>query len=181
MIHLPFKERIIFIGQKWQDEYPDYIKGHMKLFRFTPNPDKLREQFKTLMECNYESFGCVNVNSMKAGENSVFTADWLAGGSLNSNVWNEEFESYMYNEGMLYSLYRYDANSIIRSNPLYLAFMKGDGSYIGDLIDCFGSKETFIELLANGKKAEITEQLITWLKSGGVNNDEYVELDNLLL
>lgn len=74
------------------------------------------------------------------------------------------------------SIYHLDTGD----SPKYFAFMTGNGNYIGDLEDCFGSKETFMELILAHKNAEITERLITMLKSGGTTG-EYIELDDLIL
>lgn len=176
MIHLPFEDRIVFVGARWQGGIPENIKEHVKQFQFTPDPDGLRSQYKKLMECAHDGFGCIAAASMKAGREDVFTADWVAGGSLNPGVWHESFTSYDYPEGRLQSIYGLNTGD----NPKYFAFMTGTGNYIGDMEDCFGSKEAFKELILAHKNAEITERVIAMLRSG-VGSEEYIELDDLIL
>lgn len=177
MIHLPFEDRIILLGARWQSNLPENIKEHMKMFQFTPDPDELRVQFKKLLECNHDGFGCINGKSMKSGRENVFTADWVAGGNLNAGVWHEKIPEYDYPDGRLQSMYSVSSTN---GNPKYFAFMTGTGSYIGDLEDCFGSKEAFKELILAHKNAEITERVIAMLKSGS-SSEEYIELDDLIL
>lgn len=177
MIYLPFEDRIVFIGARWQGGNPGYIKEYMNRFQFTPDPDELRAQYKKLMECAHDGFGCINAKSMKSGQGNVFTADWVAGGSLNAGVWHEKIPNYDYEDGRLQSIYSVSSTN---GNPKYFAFMTGTGSYIGDLEDCFGSKEAFKELILANKNAEITERLIAMLKSGS-SSEEYIELDDLIL
>ncbi len=176
MIHLPFEDRIILIGARWQGENPEHIKECMHQFQFTSDPDGLRVQFRKLMECAHDGFGCVNAKSLKAGQYNMFTADWIAGGDVNPGVWHEKFSEYEFPDGKLQSLY----NVSSAGNPKYFAFMTGVGTYIGDLEDCFGSKEAFKELILAHKNAEITERVIAMLKSGG-SADDYIELDDLIL
>lgn len=176
MIHLPFEDRIILIGARWQSEIPENIKEHMKRFQFTPEPSELREQFKKLMECAHDGFGCIAAASIKAGRNDMFTADWVAGGNVNADVFREDFSEYDFPDGRLQSIYELYTGG----NPKYFAFMTGVGTYIGDLEDCFGSKEVFKELILAHKNAEITERIIAMLKSGG-SADDYIELDDLIL
>lgn len=176
MIHLPFEDRIILIGARWQSEIPENIKEHMKRFQFTPEPSELREQFKKLMECAHDGFGCIAAASIKAGRNDMFTADWVAGGNVNADVFREDFSEYDFPDGRLQSIY----DLYTGGNPKYFAFMTGVGTYIGDLEDCFGSKEVFKELILAHKNAEITERVIAMLKSGG-SADDYIELDDLIL
>lgn len=176
MIHLPFEDRIILVGARWQGGNPEHIKEYMHRFQFTPDPDGLRVQLKKLMECAHDGFGCINAKSMKSGRENVFTADWVAGGDLNPGVWHEKFSEYEYPDGKLQSLY--SVSSV--GNPKYFAFMTGDGTYIGDLEDCFGSKEAYKELISNNKKYEITERVIAMLKSGS-SSEDYIELDDLIL
>lgn len=175
MIHLPFEDRIILIGARWQGGNPGNIKEHMKQFQFTPDPDGLRSQYRKLIECA-DGFGCIATASMKPCREDVFTADWVAGGTLNPGVWYEKFSDYEYPDGRLQSMYNLNTGD----NPKYFAFMTGNGNYIGDLEDCFGSKEAFKELILANKNAEITERVITMLKSGGAT-EEYIELDDLIL
>ena len=177
MIHLPFEDRIILIGCRWQGGNPEDIKEHMKRFQFTPEPFELRTQYTKLLECAHDGFGCINAKSMKSGQYNMFTADWVAGGNLNPGVWYEKFSEYDFLNGKLQSIYDVSSTS---GNPKYFAFMTGTGSYIGDLEDCFGSKEAFKELILANKNAEITERLITMLKSGN-STDDYIELDDLIL
>lgn len=177
MIYLPFEDRIILLGARWQGGNPGYIKEYMNRFQFTSDPDELRAQYKKLMECVHDGFGCINAKSMKSGQYNMFTADWVAGGSLNAGVWHEKIPEFDYVDGKLQSLY---CISSTNDNPRYFAFMTGTGSYIGDLEDCFGSKEAFKELVLANKNAEITERLIAMLKSG-VGSEEYIELDDLVL
>ena len=177
MIHLPFEDRIVFVGARWQGNLPENIKEHMKQFRFNPDPDELRAQYKKLLECVHDGFGCIATASMKPGRENAFTADWVAGGSLNPGVWHEKFAYYEYSDGRLRSLYDVGSAS---GNPKYFAFMTGNGNYIGDLEDCFGSKEEFKQLIFANKKAEITERLIAMLSSGS-SSEEYIELDDLIL
>lgn len=176
MIHLPFEDRIILIGARWQGGNPETIKNHMKRFQFTPDPDRLHSQYRMLMECAHDGFGCINAKSMKARRENVFTADWVAGGDISPGVWHEEFSEYEFPDGRLQSLY--NVNSF--GNPKYFAFMTGTGSYIGDLEDCFGSKEALTQLISDNKKYEITERVIAMLKSGS-SSEEYIELDDLIL
>lgn len=176
MIHLPFEDRIILIGCRWQGGNPEDIKEHMKRFQFTPEPFELRTQYTKLLECAHDGFGCINAKSMKSGQYNMFTADWVAGGNLNPGVWYEKFSEYEFPNGKLQSIYGLNTSD----NPKYFAFMTGTGSYIGDLEDCFGSKEAFKELILANKNAEITERLITMLKSGN-STDDYIELDDLIL
>ena len=91
MIYLPFEDRIILIGCRWKPGKPELIKNHMRRFQFTPDPDGLRFEYKKLMECARNGFGCINANSMKSGQHNMFTADWIAGGTLNPGVWYEKF------------------------------------------------------------------------------------------
>lgn len=176
MIHLPFEDRIILIGAQWQGENPENIKEHVKRFQFSSRFFELREQFKKLMECIHDSFGCIAAASIKAGRNNIFTADWVAGGNVNDDVFREDFSEYDFPDGKLLSIY----DLYTGGNPKYFAFMTGVGTYIGDLEDCFGSKEVFKELILAHKNAEITERLIAMLKSGS-NADDYIELDDLIL
>lgn len=176
MIHLLFEDRIILIGARWQGYKPARIKEYMHQFQFTPDPDDLRFQLKILLECAHDGFGCIATASMKAGQNNMFTADWVAGGALNPGVWHESFTEYEFPNGKLQSIYGLNTED----NPKYFAFMTGTGNYIRDLEDCFGSKEAFKQLILDHKNAEITEQVITMLKSGGTT-EEYIELDDLLL
>lgn len=176
MIHLPFEDRIILIGARWQGDNPEHIKECMHQFQFTPDPDGLHVQFKKLMECAHDGFGCINAKSMKSGRENIFTADWVAGGDINVGVWHEEIPEYEYPDGRLQSLY--SLSSI--GNPKYFAFMTGTGSYIGDLVDCFDSKEALTELISNNKRAEITERIIAMLRSGS-SGEDYIELDDLIL
>lgn len=176
MIHLPFEDRIILLGGRWHSGWPEHIKEYMHQFQFSSVPDVLRTQYKKLLECGHDGFGCISAASMKAGVNSIFTADWVAGGSLNPGVWHENFTEYDYPAGKLQSLYNLNSVGV----PKYFAFMTGDGKYIGDLEDCFGSKEALTQLISDNKKAEITERLIAMLRSG-VSSAEYIELDDLLL
>lgn len=175
MIHLPFEDRIILIGGRWQGGNPANIKEHMKRFQFSPEPFELREQFKKLMECAHDGFGCIAAASIKAGRNDMFTADWVAGGNVNADVFREDFSEYDFPDGRLQSIY----DLYTGGNPKYFAFMTGVGTYIGDLEDCFGSKEAFKELILAHKNAEITERIIAMLKSGNI--DDYVELDDIVL
>lgn len=177
MIHLPFEDRIVFIGARWQGGNPGYIKEYMNRFQFTSDPDELRAQYKKLLECAHDGFGCINAKSMKSGQYNMFTADWVAGGSLNAGVWHEKIPEFDYVDGKLHSMYSVSSTN---GNPKYFAFMTGTGSYIGDLEDCFGSKEAFKELILANKNAEITERLITMLKTGN-STDDYIELDDLIL
>lgn len=176
MIHLPFEDRIILIGARWQGNLPENIKEHMKQFQFNPDPDELRVQFEKLMECNHDGFGCIAAASIKSGRDNMFTADWVAGGNVNADVFREDFSEYDFPEGRLQSVYNLNSDG----NPKYFAFMTGVGTYIGDLEDCFGSKEVFKELILAHKNAEITERIIAMLKSGG-SADDYIELDDLIL
>lgn len=176
MIHLPFEDRIILIGGRWDGEKPELIKNHMKRFQFTPDPDGLKFQYRKLLECSHDGFGCIATESMKAGQYNMFTANWVAGGTLNPGVCQEKFSDYEYRAGKLQSLY----SLYTGDDPKYFAFMTGNGNYIGDLEDCFGSKEVYKELILAQKNAEITERLITMLKSGGAT-EEYIELDDLIL
>lgn len=176
MIHLPFEDRIVFVGARWQGGNPGHIKECMKRFQFTSDPDGLRTEYRRLMECAHDGFGCIATASMKAGREDIFTADWIAGGELNPGVWHEDFQSYDYPDGRLQSIYGLNTGG----NPKYFAFMTGDGNYIGDMEDCLGSKEAFKELILAHKYSEITERLITMLKSGS-STEEYIELDDLLL
>lgn len=176
MIYLPFEDRIVFVGTRWQGGIPEHIKERVKQFQFSPVPDVLRSQYRRLMECTHDGFGCIAAASMKAGRDNVFTADWVAGGELTPGVWNESFADYDYPEGRLQNIYNLNTDN----NPKYFAFMTGTGNYIGDMEDCFGSKEAFKELILANKKAEITERLIAMLRSG-VGSEEYIELDDLIL
>ena len=176
MIHLPFEDRIILIGARWQGEIPENIKEHMKRFQFSPEPFELREQFKKLMECAHDGFGCIAAASIKAGRNDMITADWVAGGNVNADVFQEDISEYDFPDGRLQSIY----DLYTGGNPKYFAFMTGVGTYIGDLEDCFGSKEVYKELILAHKNAEITERIIAMLKSGG-SADDYIELDDLIL
>ena len=177
MIHLPFEDRIILIGARWQGDNPENIKEHMKRFQFSPEPIELRTQYTKLMECAHDEFGCIAAASIKAGRNNMFTADWVAGGNVNGAVFQEDIPEYDFPDGRLQSIY--DVSST-NGNPKYFAFMTGVGTYIGDLEDCFGSKEVFKELILAHKNAEITERVIAMLKSGG-SADDYIELDDLIL
>lgn len=177
MIHLPFENRIILIGCRWHGGTPENIKEYMKRFQFTPDPDELRTQYKTLLRCNHDGFGCIDAATIRSGRENIFTAEWVAGGNLNAAVWHEKIPEYEYNDGRLQSLYDI---SYISSNPKYFAFMTGNGNYIGDLEDCFGSKEAFKQLILDHKNAEITDRLIAMLKSAS-NIDDYVELDDIVL
>ena len=177
MIYLPFEGRIILIGARWQGGNPGYIKEYMNRFQFITDPDELSAQYKKLMECAHDGFGCINAKSMKSGQENVFTADWVAGGNLNAGVWHEKIPEYDYPDGRLQSLYNFGYSN---DNPKYFAFMTGTGSYIGDLEDCFGSKEALAQLISDNKKAEITERVIVMLKSGS-SSEEYIELDDLIL
>lgn len=176
MIHLPFEDRIIFIGGRWVGEKPELIKNHMRRFQFTPDPDGLKFQYRKLLECSHDGFGCIATASMRLGQYNMFTADWVAGGTLNYGVCEEKFSDYEYRAGKLQSIY----SLYTGETPKYFAFMTGTGNYIGDLEDCFGSIDAFKELIVNHKNAEITERLITMLKSGGAT-EEYIELDDLIL
>ena len=175
MIHLPFEDRIILIGTRWQGGNPKDIKEHMKRFQFSPNPFELRTQYTKLMECTHDGFGCIAAASIKSGRNNMFTADWVAGGNVNADVFHEDFPEYDFPDGRLQSIY----DLYTDGNPKYFAFMAGVGTYIGDLEDCFGSKEVFKELILAHKNAEITERIIAMLKSGSA--DDYIELDDLIL
>lgn len=177
MIHLPFEDRIILVGARWQGGNPEDIKEHMKRFQFTPEPFELRTQYTKLLECAHDGFGCIAAASIKAGRNNMFTADWVAGGNVNPDVFREDIPEYDFPNGKLQSIYNVSSTS---GNPKYFAFMTGVGTYIGDLEDCFGSKEAFKELILAHKNAEITERLITMLKSGN-STDDYIELDDLIL
>ena len=177
MIHLLFEDRIIFIGGRWQGDNPENIKEHMKRFQFSPEPFELREQFKKLMECAHDGFGCIAAASIKSGRDNMFTADWVAGGNVNVDVFREDIPGYDFPNGRLQSIYNVSSTN---GNPKYFAFMTGVGTYIGDLEDCFGSKEAFKELILAHKNAEITERVIAMLKSGG-SADDYIELDDLIL
>lgn len=177
MIHLPFEDRIILIGCRWQGGNPEDIKEHMKRFQFTPEPFELRTQYTKLLECAHDGFGCIAAASIKAGQYNMFTADWVAGGNVNPDVFREDIPEYDFLNGKLQSIYDVSSTS---GNPKYFAFMTGTGSYIGDLEDCFGSKEAFKELILAHKNAEITERVIAMLKSGG-SADDYIELDDLIL
>ena len=176
MIHLPFEDRIILVGARWQGGNPEDIKEHMKRFQFTPEPFELRTQYTKLLECAHDGFGCINAKSMKSGQYNMFTADWVAGGNLNPDVFREDIPEYEFPNGKLQSIYGLNTGD----NPKYFAFMTGNGNYIGDLEDCFGSKEAFKELILAYKNAEITERLIAMLKSGN-STDDYIELDDLIL
>jgi hypothetical protein len=177
MIHLPFNERIILIGCRWQGNLPENIKEHMKQFQFTPDPDELRDQYKTLLRCNHDGFGCIAAATIRSGRENVFTAEWVAGGNVNPDVFREDIPEYEFSDGRLQSLYDVGFTS---SNPKYFAFMTGDGNYIGGLEDCFGSREAFKQLILDNKKAEITNRLIAMLKTAS-NIDDYVELDDIVL
>jgi hypothetical protein len=177
MIHLPFEDRIILIGARWQGDNPKDIKEHMKRFQFSPEPIELRRQYTKLMECAHDGFGCIAAASIKAGRNNMFTADWVAGGNVNGAVFQEDIPEYNFPDGRLQSIYEVSSTN---GNPKYFAFMTGVGTYIGDLEDCFGSKEVFKELILAHKNAEITERVIAMLKSGG-NADDYIELDDFIL
>lgn len=177
MIHLPFEDRIILIGARWQGDNPENIKEHMKRFQFSPEPIELRIQYTKLMECAHDGFGCIAAASIKSGRNNMFTADWVAGGNVNGAVFQEDIPEYDFPDGRLQSIYDV---SCTNGNPKYFAFMTGVGTYIGDLEDCFSSKEAFKELILAHKNAEITERVIAMLKSGG-NADDYIELDDLIL
>ena len=176
MIHLPFEDRIILIGARWQGDNPENIKEHMKRFQFSPEPIELRTQYRKLMECAHDGFGCIAAASIKSGRNNMFTADLVAGGNVNGAVFQEDIPEYDFPDGKLQSIYELYTGG----NPKYFAFMTGVGTYIGDLEDCFGSKEAFKELILAHKNAEITERVIAMLKSGG-NADDYIELDDLIL
>lgn len=128
------------------------------------------------MECAHDGFGCIAAASIKSGRDNMFTADWVAGGDIHGGVWHEEFPEYDFPDGRLQSLY--NLNSM--GNPKYFAFMTGDGTYIGDLEDCFGSKDAYTELISAHRNAEITEQVIAMLKSGS-SSEDYIELDDLIL
>lgn len=177
MIHLPFEDRIILIGARWQGGNPEDIKEHMKRFQFTPEPFELRTQYTKLLECAHDGFGCIAAASIKAGQYNMFTADWVAGGNVNPDVFREDIPEYEFPNGKLQSIYSVSSTN---GNPKYFAFMTGNGNYIGDLEDCFGSKEAFKELILANKNAEITERLIAMLKSGN-STDDYIELDDLIL
>ena len=175
MIHLPFEDRIILIGARWEGGNPENIKEHMKRFQFSPEPIELRRQYTKLMECAHDGFGCIAATSIKSGRNNMFTADWVAGGNVNADVFSEDFSEYDFPDGRLQSIYELYTGG----NPKYFAFMTGVGTYIGDLEDCFGSKEAFKELILAHKNAEITKRMIAMLKSGNI--DDYVELDDIVL
>jgi hypothetical protein len=164
------------IGARWQGRNPENIKEHMKRFQFTPEPSGLRTQYTKLLECVHDGFGCIAAASIKSGQNDMFTADWVAGGNVNVNVFREDFSEYDFPDCRLQSIY----NLYTSGNPKYFAFMTGVGTYIGDLEDCFGSKDAFKELILAHKNAEITERVIAMLKSGG-SADDYIELDDLIL
>lgn len=86
MIHLPFEDRIILVGARWQGGNPAHIKEYMHQFQFTSDPDGLKTQFNRLLACDHTGFGCIATASMKAGQYNMFTADWVAGGNLNPGV-----------------------------------------------------------------------------------------------
>lgn len=165
------------MGTRWQGGNPEKIKEHMKRFQFSPEPIELRRQYTKLMECAHDGFGCIAAASIKSGRDNMFTADWVAGGNVNGDVFREDIPGYDFPDGRLQSIY--DVSSTT-GNPKYFAFMTGIGTYIGDLEDCFGSKEVFKELILAHKNAEITERVIAMLKSGG-SADDYIELDDLIL
>lgn len=174
-INIPFSKRIVLVGGDYPDK--DSIKSAMKNFRFTPDPDELKKEYRKMLRlANGNGFGCTSYDSIKADErnNHIWEADWIAGGNLNPSLYTEKIDGYYVRGGRMTTMY---------INTEYYGFMLGTGEWLFDTEDLFGTEEEYSYLLDHSTYKAISEIFLDRLHKAyeSVTATDYISIDDILL
>ena len=174
-INIPFSKRIVLVGG--EIDAKDSIKSAMKNFRFSPDPGELEKEYRKMLQtCDHGGFGCTNYDSIKAnaGNNYIWEADWIAGGSLNRSLFTEKIDGYYVRGGRMTTMY---------INTEYYGFMLGTGEWLFDTEDLFGTEGEYKYLLAHTTYKEISDIFLDKLHKAyeSATATDYIAIDDILL
>lgn len=175
MIDIPFNKRIVLVGGYFDAK--DSIKSAMKNFRFSPDPGELKKEYqKMLQTCDHGGFGCTSYESIKAnaGNNYIWEADWIAGGSLNPSLYTEKIDGYYVRGGRMTTMY---------INTEYYGFMLGTGEWLFDTEDLFGTEEEYSYLISHKTYKDISDIFLDRLHKAyeSTTATDYIAIDDILL
>lgn len=175
-IDIPFNKRIVLVGGEFDAK--DSIKSAMKNFRFSPNPGELEAEYRKMLQMSdHSGFGCTNYESIKAdeGNNYIWQADWIAGGSLNRSLYTEKIDDgYYVRGGRMTTMY---------INTEYYGFMLGTGEWLFDTEDLFGTEGEYKYLLNHTTYKEISDIFLDKLHKAyeSATATDYIAIDDILL
>lgn len=174
-INIPFNKRIVLVGG--EIDCKDSIKSAMKNFRFSPDPGELEQEYRKMSRsANGNGFGCTSYDSIKINERNqyIWEADWIAGGSLNPNLYTENIDGYYVRGGRMTSMYYHTE---------YYGFMLGTGEWLFDTEDLFGNEEEYRYLIAHKTHKEISDIFLDRLHKAyeSATTIDYINIDDILL
>lgn len=175
MIDIPFSKRIVLVGGEINAK--DSIKSAMKNFRFSPDRYELEKEYRKMLQtCDHGGFGCTNYDSIKAnaGNNYIWEADWIAGGSLNPSLYTEKIDGYYVRGGRMTCMY---------INTEYYGFMLGTGEWLFDSEDLFGNEEEYRYLIAHTMYKDMSDIFLDRLHKAyeSATATDYIAIDDILL
>jgi hypothetical protein len=180
-IYIPFNKRIVLVGGEYSAK--DSIKSAMKNFRFSPDPGELEAEYRKMLQMSdHSGFGCTSYESIKANAQNkcIWEADWIAGGSLNPNLYTEKIDGYYVRGGRMTSMY---------INTEYYGFMVGTGEWLFDTEDLFGTEEEYRYLITRKYQTEyetykaVSDIFMDRLHKAyeSATATDYIALDDILL
>ena len=179
---VPFENRIVLLGYDlalagYTVHNKERLKNAVKNFQFSPDPAKLKEEYRKIFNAQPTGFGVIDATTMRVNpEDGFFTCAWIQGGTLGKNVYEEEIDDYFTEEGRFVTLCR---------NACYYVFMTGTGQYLCDTEEIYGNADEYRRLLSVKPKYEISSMLEDMLRKkmleAGSSGDEYIDLDDIIL
>lgn len=174
MIKVPFEDRVMLIGINYSENLAERLKKNaMSLHVDTDNMRQVYQQARD----GYSKLAIVDYRTIKPSRTGEYVVvDVIAYADFNRNCFQEEITDYDY---------RNDVYACVASRNSFYCVYRGDGQYLFNTDDVYGSNERKNEMLGEeGGKVKVTALFLAKLKDAMENAgmiDNTLDLDDIIL
>lgn len=174
MIKVPFEDRVMLIGTNYREDLAEKLKKNA--MNLHVDVDNMRQVFQQARD-GYSKLAVLDYRTIKPSSTGEYVvADVIAYADFNLDCFREEIEDYSW---------RHDTYSCVASRNSFYCVYRGDGQYLFNTDDVYGSNGRKNEMLSEaGGKQKVTALFLAKLKDAMENagiTDNTLDLDDIIL